>query len=143
MDNDEYLFAAAYMKAGKRGDAATQDKIAAEYIGYMEAMIAYYEKQSSALFGREIPQVLLLHANQINADRFEALGRMLQTRGYRFVPLQTAMADPAYRSADLYMGVGGISWLHRWALTKGGKAAIVQGEATVAKWVSELANASD
>ncbi len=139
IDNDEYLFAAAYGHAAPGADKAMQDKVAQEYIGYMEATTAYYEKQSQSLFGREIPQVLLLHANQINADRFDGLAAMLAARGYRFVPLEAAMADPAYRSVDSYRGPRGISWLHRWALSKGGAAAITPGEPAVPKWIAELA----
>jgi hypothetical protein len=35
----------------------------------------YFERQSKALFGREIAQVLLVHANSLNADHFSELAR--------------------------------------------------------------------
>ena len=53
----------------------------------MEAKFDYFERESRALFGREIPQVLLVHANGVNADRFGELAAMMRRRGYAFVTL--------------------------------------------------------
>ena len=44
---------------------------------------------------------------------------MFRQRGYRFVSLDDALADPAYRSPDTYTGRTGPSWLQRWAVTRG------------------------
>jgi peptidoglycan/xylan/chitin deacetylase (PgdA/CDA1 family) len=119
IDNDEYLYAAAYDRARTRGDRAARDRIGAEYLRYMETVCAYYEPLSSHLFGREIAQVLLLHANSLNAAYLDGLVTMLRGRGYRFVTLGRALEDPAYRSRDTYIGPKGISWLQRWAITRG------------------------
>jgi peptidoglycan/xylan/chitin deacetylase (PgdA/CDA1 family) len=135
IDNHEYLFAAAY-------DLALADsvraRIADEYIRYMEAVTAYYEQQSTALLGREIPQVLLLHANTLNAEHFGRLSQMYARRGYAFVPLERAMQDPAYASEDTYTGPAGITWLHRWALTQGKRGSFFAGEPEVPDWVRAL-----
>ena len=135
IDNYDYLFAAAY-------DLAPADsirrRVADEYIRYMEAVTEYYERQSVALLGREIPQVLLLHANHLNADHFGRLARMYARRGYAFVPLERALADPAYASEDTYTGAAGITWLHRWALTQGRSGAFFAGEPTVPEWIEVL-----
>ena len=40
----------------------------------------------------------------------------MRQRGYTFVTLDEALADPAYRTPDLYTGDQGISWLHRWSI---------------------------
>ena len=73
------------------------------------------------MVGREIKQVLLLHANPLNAEHFDELVRMMKRRGYAFISLDEALEDPAYRLPDSYAGTRGLSWLHRWALTKGMK----------------------
>jgi peptidoglycan/xylan/chitin deacetylase (PgdA/CDA1 family) len=135
IDNYDYLFAAAYDRAP---DAATRSRVADEYIRYMEAVTAYYEQQSVAIVGREIPQVLLLHANNINAEHFGRLAEMYRRRGYAFVPLEQALEDPAYASADTYTGPAGITWLHRWALTQGRRGAFFAGEPEVPDWVQTL-----
>ncbi len=139
IDNSEWIFAAAYARALERGDRAAMERLAGAYVDHMERMIAYYEVQSAALFEREIPQVLLLHANALNAHHLDRLAARIAQRGYRFVGLETALEDPAYRSADAYVGPGGITWLHRWALTRGVDRALFRGEPATPQWVQDLA----
>jgi peptidoglycan/xylan/chitin deacetylase (PgdA/CDA1 family) len=139
VDHDDYLFAAAWDRAGARGDHVLQRRLEDAYVPYIESKVAYYEGQSRALFGREIPQVLLLHANSINARRFADLAQALTDRGYRFIPLATAVADPAYTSEDTYTGPAGISWLHRWAITRNVDRQIFQGEPETPAWVQRAA----
>jgi len=128
IDNSEWIFARAYDEAIDRRDRRLEAKIAAAYLDYMEAMCAYYEGQSRALFSREIPQILLIHANTLNARHLGALLRRFERRGYRFTNLAQALEDPAYASADDYTGAGGITWLHRWALTRKVDPASFRGE---------------
>jgi peptidoglycan/xylan/chitin deacetylase (PgdA/CDA1 family) len=135
IDNSDYLFAAAYDLAL---DDSVRALVADEYLAYMEAVTAYYEQQSTALLGREIPQVLLLHANTLNAEHFGRLAQMYARRGYAFVPLERALQDPAYASEDTYTGSAGITWLHRWALTQGKRGSFFAGEPEVPDWVNAL-----
>jgi len=64
---------------------------------------------------------------------------MFERRGYGFITLDRALDDPAYQSADTYVGGGGITWLHRWALTKRLPKAFFAGEPETPAWVAELA----
>ena len=141
IDNSDYVFASAYERAVRRGDTLQQHGIGAAYLTYMENVLAYYERQSMELFGREPPQVLLLHANLLNADHFDALARMMRRRGYTFITLERALADPVYRSKDTYVGPSGISWLHRWALTAGRQASFFAGEPQVPEDIVKAATA--
>jgi len=119
IDNDDYVFAALYAAALRRGDAAAAANVAGEYLRYMNGVFPFIEGVSRALFGREIPQILLLHANALNADHFGALAAAMKGRGYRFITLSEALQDEAYRHPDDYVGAWGISWLHHWELTAG------------------------
>lgn len=139
VDNDDYLFAAAWDRAAERGDGEMQRRVEEAYVPYMVDKVAYYEEQSRRLFGREIPLVLLLHANSINARRFGDLADALEQRGYGFVPLEEAVADPAYDSPDTYTGPAGISWLHRWALTREVDRSLFEGEPDVPDWLRAAA----
>jgi peptidoglycan/xylan/chitin deacetylase (PgdA/CDA1 family) len=139
IDNSEWVYARAYASALRKKDKALAKRIAASYLDYMLSVVAYYEKQSDLLFGRQIPQVLLVHANSLNADWFDELADRIAARGYRFVTLDDAVADEAYRSPDTFTGGGGITWLHRWALTRGGRELIVPDEPTVPPWVTQAA----
>jgi CubicO group peptidase (beta-lactamase class C family)/peptidoglycan/xylan/chitin deacetylase (PgdA/CDA1 family) len=140
IDDGDYIFAAAYDDALGRRDSVEARRIGDAYIDYMERVFAYYEKQAAAITGRDIPQVLLIHASLLNADRFDALARMIERRGYAFVTLEEALADSAYRSADTYVGPAGITWLHRWALTRGVTGGVFAGEPDVP---ADIAAAAD
>lgn len=118
IDNGDYIFADVYFKAKKRGDAETAKRVADAYVPYMESVFDHYEKLSIETFGREVKQTLLLHANEINADRFDELALMLKRRGYAFVTLEAALKDPAYAGPDA-LNKNGVSWIHRWREAKG------------------------
>jgi peptidoglycan-N-acetylglucosamine deacetylase len=134
IDNGDYIFADVYFKAKKRGDAETAKRVADAYVPYMESVFEHFERLSAETFGREVRQVLLLHANEINADRFDELAAMLKRRGYSFVTLEEALKDAAYREPDaLYKN--GISWLHRWRMAKG---LPTKWEPEAPKFVDEL-----
>jgi peptidoglycan/xylan/chitin deacetylase (PgdA/CDA1 family) len=121
IDNAEWIFAQAYTQALQRGDQETARRIADEYVPYMERMFEFYERMSRELFGREIAQTLLVHANALNADHFGRIIEMMKRRGYTFVTLDEALRDKAYEHRDTYTGEVGISWLQRWAITRGQK----------------------
>jgi peptidoglycan/xylan/chitin deacetylase (PgdA/CDA1 family) len=137
VDNYDYIFAAAYDRSVAKGEPALTARITAAYLDYMEACVEYYEQQSVGIVERELAQTLLLHANALNAATFEALIDRLRKRGYRFVPLSEALEDPAYASKDEFIGPGGITWLHRWALTQGKRGGIFAGEPVVPEWIQK------
>ncbi len=112
-DNSDYMFAALYTKPEHRA------RIREAYVPYMESVVAAFETGAVALAGREFPQILLLHANELNADAMPDLLAMFRRRGYTFVTLDEALADDVYRSPEEYVGRGGFSWIHRWTRTKG------------------------
>ncbi|HYJ92849.1 MAG TPA: polysaccharide deacetylase family protein [Pyrinomonadaceae bacterium] len=136
-DNDDYVFARAYDIAKRNGDDKLRAQIGAAYIPYLESKFDYWERQSVKLFGREPKQVLLLHANSINADYFGKVAEMLKRRNYKFITLDEALADDVYKLPDLVTQDWGISWLHRWALAKG-KDYVLKGEPDVPDFVMNL-----
>ena len=97
----------------------------------------FAEMLSLQSFRREIPQVLLIHANQLNANTLDTLLTLLERRGYRFITLDQALADPAYQTRDEYVGPAGISWLRRWQPALGKKMDQV-AEPAPPNWVLEL-----
>ncbi|HYO63213.1 MAG TPA: polysaccharide deacetylase family protein [Pyrinomonadaceae bacterium] len=127
-DNSEWIFARAYDNAWRRGDRQLMARIGRDYVDYMERRFEYFEQQSVQLFGYEMKKTLLIHANALNADYFDELARMMRRRGYQFITLDEALTDKAYRSPDAYAGPGGITWVHRWAITAGKTSDFFRGE---------------
>jgi peptidoglycan/xylan/chitin deacetylase (PgdA/CDA1 family) len=122
IDNQEWVYAYVYHAALVRGDSALAGRAAAAYLDHMDEAFAYFEERSSEILGRQIPQVLLLHANRLNADLAGPLLGRIRARGYRFIGLEEALDDPAYARGDPYLGRGGPSWIERWAVANGGEA---------------------
>lgn len=136
-DNADYIFSRAYDISFDKNDKKMMKQVGDAYIPYMEKKLEYWERQSMKLFGREISQTLLIHANFINSDYFDDLAAMFKRRGYRFVDLETALKDEAYRLPDKFTGRAGISWLHRWALDRGPEN-ILTDEPMVPEFVLKL-----
>lgn len=138
IDNSDYVFAHAYDAALTRSDSQDAARIQQSYLTYMDTVIGFWQSQARLIVGREFPQILLLHANRLNAGSFDQLAAMLRRRGYAFVSLDRALADPTYRQPDRYTGPAGISWLHRWALAARMPATIYAGEPDVPVFVKEF-----
>jgi len=133
IDNQEWIFGRAYHDAGV--DSVRKERIGAAYVEYMLNMVRYYEEQSVAIMGEEIPQVLLIHAYSLNGDWLDKLLSSIVQRGYHFVELDEALEHPAYQSSDSFTGTGGITWLHRWAITRGMPGSTFAGEPELPDWL--------
>jgi peptidoglycan/xylan/chitin deacetylase (PgdA/CDA1 family) len=115
VDNNEWVFAGAYGRARARGDSAMMQRLVPAYLEHLDRAFAFAESMAVRVLGEEIPQVLLLHANDINRDHLAAVLGTIRNRGYRFISLEEALAHPAYRRQSYYLGPAGISWLLRWS----------------------------
>ena len=138
IDNADWIFARAYDNAFDKGDMDLMKRVGEAYVPYMELKLDYWERQSVKLFGREVRQTLLIHANLINSDYLDDLAKMLKKRKYDLITLEEALKDEAYRLPDKFMGRGGISWLHRWALDRG-RETILPDEPKVPEFVANAA----
>ncbi|HEU4386704.1 MAG TPA: polysaccharide deacetylase, partial [Blastocatellia bacterium] len=133
------IFALAYDNARANREGLTMAEVSREYFSYMDRKFDYFERQSVALFGREMRQVLLLHANTLNADHLSGLIDVLKRRGYEMISLDDALADQAYSTPDSYVGGQGITWLHRWALGSGRRDKILPDEPRTSETILKLA----
>jgi peptidoglycan/xylan/chitin deacetylase (PgdA/CDA1 family) len=144
VDNGEWVWAFAYANvlAAQRDTperAALLRRLERGYVPYMLNKLDYYEAQSQALLGYALPQVWLMHANELNAVAFGELVAGAKRRGYRFISLEEALRDPAYARIDGYTGRFGPSWLHRWAMAAKKPREFYAGEPEVPRWVLDLA----
>ncbi len=138
IDNDDYLFARAYHLSKKAGNDKMARKIGSDYLKYMEEKLMYYENQSQKLFGRNISQILLIHASWLNADYVDDLAAIYKKNGYRFVSLDRALEDEAYQTEITRFGKYGISWIDRWALSAGKTGEFFEGDPEVPVYVKDL-----
>lgn len=137
VDNDDWVFNDALGPALERGDAELGGRIRKAYLEYMDGALAYYEGISRSLFHREIPQVLLIHDSELTAECLDELLTNLERRGYRYITLDEALADPAYGTPDLFVGPQGFSYLIRWKMAFGQKADW-ENEPDPPAWVQKM-----
>jgi peptidoglycan/xylan/chitin deacetylase (PgdA/CDA1 family) len=139
VDNGEWIYGDAYADAFNRRDLERMERLGGSYVDYMLDVVAFYEGQAEAIVGRPIPQVLLVHAYALNADHLGRLLDELSARGWTWITLDEALDDPVYRRPTHgYTGPGGITWLHRWAITAGVDRGVFAGEPEVPGWVRDL-----
>ena len=75
--------------------------------------MAHFQEVARTRLGRDVDQILLLHANALAADHLGSLLDALKAQGYDFISLEEALRDPVYDRADGYTGRKGLSWLYR------------------------------
>ena len=112
IDNDDYSFAKAYHNAFSK-------QIGEEYFACVEEKMLYLERASEALEARNINHVLLFHTDKLNADYLDGLAAAYRRHQYQFVSLEKALTDEAYRQKITEYDDWGISWIDRWALSRG------------------------
>lgn len=119
MENSDWMFSTLYTKAKLGGDRELADRISAAYLAFTERQFDFFEKFSVEVLGYEPRHVMLLHSNWLNADHLSGVLDIMQKRGYTFISLERALGDKAYSLPDNYAGPMGISWIERWAFSKG------------------------
>ena len=137
IENSDFIYNVPYVRALRGKDAAMQKKLRDSYLDFTLAATEFAEKVSPQIFGREVPQTLLIHANDLNADCLDALLTRLEKRGYRFITLDEAMSDAAYQTKDTNVSRNGPTWLWRWMKSKGMNVSF-KDDPEVPGWVMEL-----
>ncbi|MGW8180691.1 MAG: hypothetical protein ACWGQW_18310, partial [bacterium] len=77
------------------------------------------EAQSEKVLGRQPVQILRLHMGIATASFIDDVISLLKERGYEFRSLEEALADPAYKIEEEYIGPLGLSFVDRIAATRG------------------------
>ena len=139
IENSDFIFNRVYAQARAKSDNALATKVRDTYLEHTMGATTFAEAISPKIFNREIPQTLLLHANDMTADSLDELLTRYESRGYRFITLEQAMADPAYKTPDTLVSSFGPTWFWRWTKTLGIKVSGA-GDPEVPAWVMELFN---
>lgn len=132
VDNADWLYNAVYIHALKNDRLKDAERVGNLYVKHMCEMVDYFDKVSNDLVSRSAAQILLMHANQINADYFDQVIDYLKNEDYKFITVEEALMDDIYSLEDGYIGREGFSWMHRWRITLDIK---YRKEPEVHKWV--------
>jgi peptidoglycan/xylan/chitin deacetylase (PgdA/CDA1 family) len=139
IENSDFIFNVPYARARRDKDEALMKRLRDAYLDYTIAATEFAERAAPQIFGRNIPQTLLIHTNDITADCLDEMLKRFEARGYRFITLDEAMADPAYQTKDTDVSKFGPTWLARWARSLGMKVSF-EGDPEPPQWVTDLYN---
>jgi peptidoglycan/xylan/chitin deacetylase (PgdA/CDA1 family) len=106
LDFGDYLWNDAYARCATQHDTAAIASLHDSYLATADEYITYSRTLSQRLYGRDIPYVLLLHVGAFDAKMLPQLIALFRSRGFQFVTLPEAEADPAY-SFDPKIGYPG------------------------------------
>jgi pimeloyl-ACP methyl ester carboxylesterase/ketosteroid isomerase-like protein len=103
IDDQDWSFDRPWTEAARAGDAKAREAIAADYLAALRIEVRDQEATGDRLFGRRVPQVLLLHANAVGAAQWDALFTWLEESGHRFAAADEVLADPAFAEPHRYL----------------------------------------
>lgn len=107
LDNQDWSFERPWVEAERASDRAEAARVAEAYHEALHVSIRHHEATARRLFGRPVPQVLLLHATAVGAAQWDRLFSWLTERGYRFARADEVLADPAYAEEHRFLGPRG------------------------------------
>ena len=96
LDWDDWAWNEPYTRCSAKHDSAGIKALHDSYLSSADIAISHYRDSSQRVYGRQIPFVLLLHVGAFDAQMFPELIALFRHRGFRFVTLPEASADPAY-----------------------------------------------
>ncbi len=118
VDYADYMHAGLYSRHRRAGDNARAEQQVETMLQMLDDAFARAEKRAQEILGYEPPQVLLIHCNELNAHTLRRTLQRIRARGYAFVSLDEAMADPAYGIPLPPGAMGGGGWFESLAAAR-------------------------
>jgi len=104
LDTQDWSFEEPWVAARRAGGPGARAEVAADYLAALRLEVRSQERQGDRLFGRLTPQILLLHANEIGAARWNDLFDWLEKTGHRFATVDEVLADPVFSEEHRFIG---------------------------------------
>jgi peptidoglycan-N-acetylglucosamine deacetylase len=95
---DDWAFNDPYARCMAKGDEGAVAELERQYLAWAKASLDHSRRLAKALYGRDIPYVLLMHLGAMDARMLPRLLTQYRRAGVRFVSLDTAMRDSFYRA---------------------------------------------
>lgn len=97
LDTSDWRFDQLLVQTLRRNPQVDVQPIKLQYIAHVLQRAEAYRDLAQRLQGRDIPQMLLMHHNLVNALWLDEVLAALKAKGWRIVHPETAFADPVYR----------------------------------------------
>jgi peptidoglycan/xylan/chitin deacetylase (PgdA/CDA1 family) len=100
MSFNDWMFQDAYARCLIKGDATGLAELEEGVLTAARDSIAASRGAAKAVYGGDIPYVLLLHTGVMDAKMMARLLALYKAEGFRFVTLEEAQAHPAYTAEN-------------------------------------------
>lgn len=97
MDFSDWQWSDAYARCLAAGDPLALEGLESAYLDAVREGIARSRSRSQALYGRDVPYVLLTHISPFNARMMARVLEVYRAEGFQFTTLAAAQRDPVYR----------------------------------------------
>lgn len=104
IDFYDWSFNGAFARCTESHDDAAVAAIQKAFIQHAAEMLDWSDAAAQDIYGRRIPQVLLIHSGAIDALMIEPLLAMMEKRGVEWITLDSALADPVYADIPIPQG---------------------------------------
>ena len=99
IDADDWAYSPPFVRCAERDDQSTLAFLRRSFVSGHVEELRRIRAITRTLAGRDVPQVLLLHAGAADADAIDALLTAFEAEGARWVSLRAALAEPFYAPA--------------------------------------------
>ncbi len=99
MSFGDYMWNEPYARCVARKDTGAIEQLETSYLDAAAADADFRRHMAKALFGHDIPYVLLMHVGAFDARMLPHLIGVYQNKGFSFVTLEEAEKDPFYSNS--------------------------------------------
>ena len=119
MDFEDWAWNAPYARCTSKNDSVALQQLHDTYLSTADNFIVYYRAISKAVYGRDIPLILLLHVGAFDAHMLPELLTLYRSRRFAFVTLPQAAADPVYANDSDIAYTNGDTLTEQFAFKRG------------------------
>ena len=94
----DYAFNEPYARCAASGNEEAISRLERSYLQSAQDNLEYVHQMAQALYGRDIPYILLMHVGALDARLLPRLIQLYRSHGVTFVSLQQAVQDPFYKN---------------------------------------------
>ncbi len=99
MSFGDYMWNEPYARCSAKGDTAAIATLESSYLDAAASDADFRRATAKALFGQDIPYVLLMHVGAFDARMLPRLLALYKSKGFSFVTLQEAEKDSFYKGS--------------------------------------------
>lgn len=99
MSFDDYMWNEPFARCEAKNDTGSIGQLETSYLDAASADADFRRAMAKALFGHDLPYVLLMHVGAFDARMLPRLLKLYRDKGFSFVTLEEAEKDSFYRSS--------------------------------------------